>query len=147
MSDRDYEDTVRWLSRARELERRIELRSEQAERLRQSLMPGAARGDGAPGSKPADWTDRANAAMEIEQEIAGEIRRLRRVRAEIVRAIERVEDENQRTVLELRYIAGLRFEKIAARMSYDRTWVWKLHKRGVMAVAKSVNTSQHKSVL
>ena len=33
MSESEYSRTVKWLSRARELERRIEARTEQAERL------------------------------------------------------------------------------------------------------------------
>lgn len=136
MSESEYSRTVKWLSRARELERRIEARTEQAERLRQSLLPGAASGGGMPRGSGADWTDRAAAAIEIERDIAAELRRLRRAREEIVRAIEDVPDGDQRTVLDMRYIGGYKFARIAGRLHYDRTWVWRLHNRGVMAVAR-----------
>lgn len=136
MSESEYSRTVKWLSRVRELERRIEARTEQAERLRQSLLPGAAMGGGMPRGGGSDWTDRAAAAIEIERDIAAEIRRLRRAREEIVRAIEDVPDGDQRTVLDMRYIGGYRVGRIAAELHYDRTWVWRLHNRGVMTVAR-----------
>ncbi len=71
------------------------------------------------------------AVVGLEKEIAGEIVEMRRVRGEIVRAIEAVEDADQRTVLEMRYLAGWRFDAIAREMHYDRTWILEIHKRGV----------------
>ena len=70
------------------------------------------------------------AVVELEKEIAGEIDEMRRVRGEIVRVIDAVDDADQRTMLEMRYLAGWRFDAIAREMHYDRTWIWEIHKRG-----------------
>ena len=143
----DFDGTVRWLERARELERRIQLRNEQAERIRQALLPGASKVTGMPRGGGGDWTDRVATVVELEKEIAGEIDEMRRARGEIVRAIEAVDDADQRTVLEMRYLAGRRFDAIAREMHYDRTWIWEIHKRGVGAVAQIVNTTQRQNVI
>ena len=143
----DFDSTVRWLERAQELERRIQLRNEQAERIRQTLLPGASKATGMPRGSGGDWTDRIAAVVELEKEIAGEIDEMRRVRREIVRAIEAVGDTDQRTVLEMRYLTGRRFDAIAREMHYDRTWIWEIHKRGVGEVERIVNTSQRQNVI
>lgn len=134
----DYNKVVAWLGRSLELEHRIRARDEQAARLRQSLMPRAVGVSGMPGGGRSDWTERMAAALDIEQDIADEVRRLRQARAEIVSAIDAVPDADQRTVLEMRYLCGYRVGRIAARLHYDRTWVWRLHNRGVAAVASAI---------
>lgn len=148
MRDEGYRRTVRWLMRAQELERRIALRVEEAERLRLRIMPGASvAGGGAKSRGSGDWTDRLAAAMEIEDDIRREIRSLRRTRQEIVRTIGQVRNGEQRQVLEQRYLGGKKFDEIARALHYERTWVWRTHAQGVAAVKRQREgkKQQHKT--
>lgn len=54
---------------------------------------------------------------------------------QILTAINHVEDERQRTVLTLRYVEGLPWEKIQHKLSYEHTQTMMLHGRGLQAVS------------
>lgn len=69
-----------------------------------------------------------------EQAIVGEIKELTELRKRIESAIENVEDETLRLLLELRYIDGKVFEQIAIDMSYSYMQITRLHGKALEAI-------------
>ena len=76
----------------------------------------------------------ADAAAEIEQQIL----QREAVRREIEAAIEKVPDGAQRVLLEYRYLAGYKWEKIAVELNYDYRWVLRLHGRALHAIESHI---------
>lgn len=69
--------------------------------------------------------------MDIERELAEDVRRMEE-RYRVARAaIRRLPDPRHRDVLELRYFRGLQWEDIARRLHYERTQVWRMHVRAL----------------
>lgn len=67
-------------------------------------------------------------ALDLEAEIRNDIAGLEQIQRETAEAIELlVSDVNMRTILESRYLAGMRWEEIAVSMSYAYRWVMRLH--------------------
>lgn len=133
----------RYLDDIRSLNLRISARHEQLMRLRARLEPGAARLTGMPGGgKALDWTELSAAAMELESEIAGEIRQLTDMRRERLETIESVEDGTLRTLLELRYISCLTFREIGEKMHYDPNWAFRLHYRALEQIVIPADETQ-----
>ena len=54
---------------------------------------------------------------------------------QILIAINQVDDEKQRTVLTLRYVEGLPWEKIQHKLSYEHTQTMKLHGKALLQVS------------
>ena len=50
---------------------------------------------------------------------------------DILSRIRRVEDDNQRALLMYRYIQGMRWEEVAAKMGYTWRWTHKLHSKAL----------------
>lgn len=74
--------------------------------------------------------------MEIEEQIQESERKAAAALAEIITAIEAVQDETQKTVLTLRYIEGLKWEQIQEKLHYEETQIFVLHGRALWAVNK-----------
>ena len=117
-----------YLSQARYIDRRIEARIAERDRLldsvtaaRSSQLTGMPRGNG------HDWTDTVDRAADMTAHIDEDIRRLIALKREIWDAIDAVEDLRLRTVLELYYRAGYNWEQVAGRMHYDVRYIFKLH--------------------
>ena len=55
--------------------------------------------------------------------------------AQVLMAINQVDDEKLRTVLTLRYVEGLSWEKIQHKISYERAQVMRLHGRALAQVS------------
>ena len=55
--------------------------------------------------------------------------------AQILTAFEQVDDEKLRTVLTLRYVEGLSWDKIQHKISYERAQVMRLHGRALVQVS------------
>ena len=49
-------------------------------------------------------------------------------------AIDRIEDPVGREVLRYRYLDGLDWREIAARMRFSREWLWRVHRRALEAL-------------
>lgn len=62
------------------------------------------------------------------------VKQIDRDLAEILKAIDAVPDEMQKTVLTLRYIEGLNWEQIQEQLNLERSWGSKLHGRGLWHV-------------
>ncbi len=125
----------RYLSQVYYLDRRIETRLEEIARLRARLTAGVSNPSAEPhGTTVTDWTDTVARIAELESDIQAEIGELARVRTQVASVIAAVEDEKLRTVLELRYLGGKSFGKIARLMRYDYDYTRKLHGQALRSV-------------
>ena len=124
---------IEWLSRFRKSEQEVtrlygelERWNSKAEKVTQrvSPMPPGAKG----GNKVQDCVEIISAVKKnINQEIVNQCH----VRNDITAAIKSVPDGTLRTLLELRYIDGLTWEKIAVKMNYTYQWICVLHGRAL----------------
>ena len=133
MSKTENEQKIRYLSRYRRLNQRIDRLLEEQGRWRERAMritpvlspvPGGG-GSGSPIERPMDKV------LEIDAEINREIDELQIVRQEIRAVLNQLEDENLELLMEYRYIDGLTWEQIAVKMHYGFQWVCKLHGRAL----------------
>lgn len=124
---------IRYMSRYRRLNQRIDRLLEEQSRWREKAMritpvlspvPGGG-GSGSPIERPMDKV------LEIDAEINREIDELQTVRQEIRAALNQLEDENLELLMEYRYIDGMTWEQIAVKMHYGFQWVCKLHGRAL----------------
>lgn len=89
-------------------------------------------GDGMPhGSDQADLSDYIVILDELMESLKlerlnGAIKRRR-----IEKSIQKLSDENEAEVLKLRYIKGMKWEKIALEMNYTWRWVHQIHGRAL----------------
>ena len=127
----ENEQKIRYLSRYRRLNARIDRLLEEKSRWRELALKitpalsqapgGGGNGSGSPIERPMDKV------LEIDAEINREIDELQIVRQEIRAALNQLEDENLKLLMEYRYIDGLTWERIAEKMDYSRQWVTSLH--------------------
>lgn len=88
-------------------------------------------------SNIADPTyERVEKILSIEEKVSQSIDELIDLREYLKRAIEEVEEERLKLLLQYRYIEGLRFEEIALRMGYDIRHVWRLHGQALQVISK-----------
>jgi RNA polymerase sigma factor (sigma-70 family) len=105
---------------------------EEIQRLRLDKMFPSVVCDGMPhGSSHSDLSDYM-AIMDEQIELLKE-ERLEKVRCyqRIERQIRQMENEDEREVLRLRYIKGLKWEEVALKMNYSWKWVHKIHGRAL----------------
>lgn len=72
---------------------------------------------------------------EMETELRAEYHALLERRKQTKETIRRIPNETQRTVLEMRYIEGLPFFRIAMAMNYDERTVYRLHRKALTRTA------------
>ena len=127
---------IRYLSRYRRLNERIDRLLEEQSRWREmalkitptlSQTPGGGE-SGSPIERPMDKV------LEIEEEINKEIDELQEVCRGIKTVLGQLEDENLKLLMEYRYIDGLTWEQIAVKMHYGFQWVCKLHGRALASI-------------
>lgn len=124
-----------FLARAYWLDRRIEKKTEEIERMRSRLERITAQITDMPrGGSGGDWTDLVAKVHEREEAIRGEIAELVEVKKQIAVAIAAVEEPRYRTLLELRYRSYLSFERIAVEMNYSWRHVIRLHDEALREV-------------
>jgi DNA-directed RNA polymerase specialized sigma subunit len=101
---------------------------EEIDQLRMDKMfPGMIQ-DGMPhGSSCGDLSAYAAQLDELLVELKDQMEKRIRIRREITRKIESMQDETEKTVLRLRYIRWLRWEQIAERMGYSLRNITKIH--------------------
>lgn len=75
--------------------------------------------------------------VDLEREVDKEIDELQEIRRRVQTAIDSIPNADQRNVLALRYIKGLRFNVIAEQLTYHYRWVLELHGRGLKAIEKT----------
>lgn len=139
MSKTENEQKIRYLSRYRRLNQRIDRLLEEQGRWREKAMritpvlspvPGGG-GSGSPIERPMDKV------LEIDVEINREIDELQIVRQEIRAALNQLEDENLKLLMEYRYIDGLTWEQIAVKMNYCWRQVCRKHGQALTQITMS----------
>lgn len=127
---------IRYLSRYRRLNERIDRLLEEQSRWREmalkitptlSQTPGGGE-SGSPIERPMDKV------LEIDEEINREIDELQIVRQEIRAALNQLEDENLKLLMEYRYIDGLTWEQIAVKMNYSYMQICRLHGKALRTI-------------
>jgi DNA-directed RNA polymerase specialized sigma24 family protein len=98
------------------------------ERLRARIEAGRlSHITGMPRGGNSDWTDTANALIDLERTVNARVREMCREKRLAMEAIAAVEEARYREVLELYYLDGYTWEKVAEVMGYDLRWVYRLH--------------------
>lgn len=137
MATPENQAKIDWLNRYRKLDKEMGRKCEELSHWRSRATKITPALTGMPGGGAAG--DRIQDAVEkivaLEGEINVEIDRLLQVRGEIEKAIKTVPDDTLRTLLELRYIDGLTWEKIAVKLDKSYQWICELHGR---ALKKSI---------
>ena len=124
-----------FLSQAWQIDRRIERKIEERERIESRLTAGRISNlSGMPRGGKYDWTDSAAHVADLTAQIGEEINQLCTVKRMVNDAIDAVEDMRYRRVLELRYRNYLSWEDIAADMGYDERHVHRLHGEALLCV-------------
>lgn len=101
---------------------------EEIQRLRADKMFPSVANDGMPkGSNQSDLSDYI--AILDEQIELLKVERLEKARCyqKIEKQIKQMENEDEQEVLRLRYITGLKWEEVAARMSYSWKHIHRIH--------------------
>ena len=136
---------VAWLERYQqelEAEKRlleeIQMVRSRAERITKVLSPVVVQG----GSGGPDTVQRgAEQLWWLASRLQRKTQESVQCRVKIQKALNKVDDTKLRTLLELRYILGLRWEEVSERMHIDSRWLRPLHPRAldaVWAVAKGM---------
>lgn len=124
-----------FLSRAWQIEKRIDARIDERERLESLLTsPRTAKLTGMPHGGGGDWTNAVIAVSDLNAVIVGEIETLCRIKREVIEAIDAVEDTRYKQLLELRYRNYMPWESIAAEMGYTLRNVHELHGKALQRV-------------
>ena len=127
---------IRYLSRYRRVSKRIDRLLEEQSRWREmalkitpvlSQTPGGGE-SGSPIERPLDKV------LEIDVEINREIDELQTVRQEIHAALNQLEDESLKLLMEYRYIDGLTWEQIAVKMNYSYMQICRLHGKALRTI-------------
>lgn len=127
---------IRCLSRYRRMSKRIDRLLEEQSRWREmalkitpvlSQTPGGGE-SGSPIERPMDKV------LEIDAEINREIDELQTVRQEIRAALNQLEDESLKLLMEYRYIDGLTWDQIAVKMNYSYMQICRLHGKALRTI-------------
>ena len=113
------------LASAQPLERLIALKLSRLDRAREEEKRLRALG----GDKAADEI------LHAEEGLLSDYHLLTQQREKVQRLIDRVPDVRHRTVLEMRYLEGLPFFRIAMNMHYDERQIYRYHKSGLLHVS------------
>lgn len=129
----EYQDKIAWLKRYRDdLEplRSLVVEAQEVRSIAEGLsMNWSGMPSGGDGPTKAE---RAVEALEaLGEQIAAEKDMLLARRAEIIKAIESIQDKRQRDVLRYLYINGFSWPEVSAWTGYDKRYVHRLHNRAV----------------
>lgn len=124
-----------FLRRARSIDRRVDEATERVDRLRAKLEAGRMSTiTGQPRGGASDWTETADRLIEYERGLNSRVREMCRLKRLAQEAIDAVEDARLRELLELYYIDGYSWQRVAELMHLDKRWVFRLHGRALMRV-------------
>lgn len=82
--------------------------------------------------------DVAVAVADAENMLSDTVRDIAQEMKGILRTIETVPDEMQKTILTKRYISGKSWSIISDEIGYERTTVWKLHGLALLSVGRAL---------
>lgn len=129
MTAKDY------LMQAWQIDKRIEARIEERERLLSLLTsPRTAKLTGMPRGGGGDWTNAIISVSDLSDSIAREIMELCRIKREVNESIDAVEDIHQRQILELRYRLYQSWGMIAKETGYSVRNVHEMHGKALLRI-------------
>lgn len=126
-----------YLSQARNLKNRISCKLQRLEELNDlatrctAVMSGMPHSHGNSTSTMADTIDKI---IDLQNEISGDMNGMLNMQKEIADVIQQVENKDQQAVLEKRYLCYQTWECIATDMSFDESWVYRLHSKALNSV-------------
>lgn len=123
-----------YLGRIKQIDRRVEMLTERAERARARLVRVTSLYGSAPGGGHGDWTDALAGLIDEEDSLAEQLRLLTDERSAIMHAIEAVPDEQMRLLLQLRYVDLLSQTQTAARLYCDRRTVQRWEEKALACI-------------
>ena len=124
-----------FLRPARDVDRRIDEAMERLERMRAKLEAGRMSNlTGMPRGGALDWTETADRVIELEKRVNARIREMVRQKQAAMDAIRAVSDPRWAEVLELYYIDGYTWEKIAEIVCRDVRTVHRWHGDGLLMI-------------
>lgn len=126
----------------RKRKRKVDRLNSQIETLRGSvaysttIVDGMPKGTGVKDNLPGYVTDH----KELAEELRVEESIMKDAFSRITKSIEALNCDNEKDVLNYRYIVGIEPPEIARKMDYSENWVWKIHKKGFenIKIIKSV---------
>ena len=127
-----------YLLRYRWNKKRIRRLAEQIEELRtRKAYPGSPSLDAMPhGSNPSDLSDYAARLDELERRLGEEQVAADRAALEVIETINRLTDEDEKSVLTLYYVRGYRWDRVSVEVSYSWRHVLRLRDQAVKHLAR-----------
>lgn len=124
-------------------ETRVERRKMRNEARRMSLQSPVI--DGLPkGTVRSGLDDYAVMQEELDEELAEIRARKKKAYRFILKVVGMIDQENEKAVVELKYLHGMTFKEIGVQMGYTRSNAYGVHKRALEKVcAKLNNVVQH----
>lgn len=138
-----------FLSEAVQIEHRIDSKMLEACRIRSlaEKVTSAFKPDVVKGGEGENRVlDAAVKLVELEEEVIGDIHQLVRSKCEIRAKIACLARPEERTVLELRYLVGKRWEDIASEMNYSWRQTHNIHKRALANIALNCTPKSGKMI-
>lgn len=129
-----------WLNRARNIDREIDSLLRERSEMRDMLFSVTSNYEAivVSGSKDPHKFDRLAI---LETEIDNQIDNLVSVKAEILRAINKLDDGRFRDVLRLRYLESRTFEQIAVEINYSYKQTCRIHGRALLKIEEALKCS------
>lgn len=129
---RENEEKKEYLKSYRRAIRREKDIFDEIQRLRSDKMFPSVVNDGMPrGSNQSDLSDYIAILDEQIELLKAERLEKARCYQKIERQIKKMENENEREILRLRYIQGLKWHEVENKMGFSREWTLKLHGRAL----------------
>jgi len=124
----------KYLQQAYRINTRINSKIEQIKSLRELAERITAEIERTPKGNGDGMAGAVDSIVDLQKEVCDEVALLVSVKRDINQIISEVENIDQRTVLELRYLSCLRWEEIAVIMGYSMQRVFQIHKEAINAI-------------
>lgn len=126
-----------FLSRAYRLDKKIDWKIQQVASLNELATKATGTLTGmprSPGSSSSRLEDVVTKIVLMQETINADIDTLMDIKAEITEVIRSVENDDYRSLLELRYLCFKEWEVLAEEMHYSLRWTYVMHGRALAAV-------------
>ncbi len=130
-------NTKEYLSQAWYLDKRIKTKERQLDWLRSHAVyvsPKLAEVPKAPSIRRSPVEEAVVRITELEREINDSIAQLMRLKSEIADVIRSVNSMECETLLEMRYLAFLAWDQVAAQLNYSQDYIYHLHRKALALV-------------
>jgi DNA-directed RNA polymerase specialized sigma subunit len=133
--------TKEWLNRAWRIDKMVNAKFEQLQSLRDLATKATSTISDVPPSGTRNvhrMEDIIAKLIDMENEVKTEIEVLVDIKADIKTAINAVENEDYRTLLELRYLCFKPWEEIATALRYSNDHIFYLHRKALSKINLTV---------